>query len=211
MVDKKIYSIDGKEKGNILLDDAVFAVEVSEGSIYHAIRNEAANRRLGTACTKTRSEVNTNHQKPYRQKGTGRARAGRRNSPVWVGGGTAFGPKPRSYAYSLPKKIKRLALKSILSLKAADDNVFRVIEDFTISSGRSKDLRLVLNHFFLKERAVVVIKDDDKMLKRAGKNFPNVRFLSYNRLEAHELFYAKKVLMLEGAAVELGKFYGEKQ
>jgi large subunit ribosomal protein L4 len=209
VVDKKVYSIDGKEKGKVALNDAVFAIEVSEGSIYHAIRNEAANRRVGTASTKTRSEVNTNHQKPYRQKGTGRARAGRRNSPVWVGGGTAFGPRPRSYAYALPKKVKRLALKSILALKASDDDVFKVIEDFSIASGRTKDLCAVLHHFFQKERAVVIMKDDDSMLRRAGRNLPNVRFLAYNRLEAHDLFYAKKVLILEGATVALGKFYGE--
>ncbi|NIZ19718.1 50S ribosomal protein L4 [Entomospira culicis] len=209
-MDKKVYSIDGKEKGKVILSDEVFAIEVSEGSIYHAIRNEAANRRVGTASTKTRSEVNTNHQKPYRQKGTGRARAGRRNSPVWVGGGTAFGPKPRDYSYSLPKKVKRLALKSILAMKASDDDVFKVVEDFTIASGKTKDLRVILHHFFTHERAVVIMKDDDMMLRRAGRNFPNVRFLAYNRLEAHELFYAKKVLILETATQELGKFYGER-
>ncbi|MCL2520420.1 MAG: 50S ribosomal protein L4, partial [Spirochaetaceae bacterium] len=143
---KKIYGIDGKEKGTIDLSDNVFAREVSTGSIYHAIRNELANRRVGTAKTKTRSEVNTNKQKPYRQKGTGRARAGRRNSPVWVGGGTAFGPQPRSYAYSLPRKIKRLAIKSILALKASnkDETALRVVEDFTIESGKTKDLVAIL-------------------------------------------------------------------
>jgi large subunit ribosomal protein L4 len=209
MVDKKVYAITGKEKGLVVLNDNVFAREVSEGSIYHAIRNEAANRRVGTACTKTRSEVNTNHQKPYKQKGTGRARAGRRNSPVWVGGGTAFGPRPRSYAYALPKKIKRLALKSILSLKAADDNNMQIVEDFTIASGRTKELRLILNNFFSTERAVIIMKDDDHLLRRAGRNLPNVRFLAYNRLQAHDLFYAKKTLVLESAAVKLGEFYGD--
>lgn len=208
MVDKKVYAITGKEKGLLTLNDDVFAREVSEGSIYHAIRNEAANRRVGTACTKTRSEVNTNHQKPYKQKGTGRARAGRRNSPVWVGGGTAFGPRPRSYAYALPKKIKRLALKSILSLKASDDNNMRIVEDFTIASGRTKELRTILNNFFSTERAIIIMKDDDQLLRRAGRNLPNVRFLAYNRLEAHDLFYAKKTLVLESAAVKLGEFYG---
>ena len=208
---KKIYGIDGKEKGTIDLSDNVFAREVSTGSIYHAIRNELANRRVGTAKTKTRSEVNTNKQKPYRQKGTGRARAGRRNSPVWVGGGTAFGPQPRSYAYSLPRKIKRLAIKSILALKASnkDETALRVVEDFTIESGKTKDLVAILKHFAAGERMVIILKDDDMLLRRAGRNLPNVSFLAYNRLEAHELFYAKKTLVLETAAKNLGEFYGE--
>lgn len=208
-MEKIVYSTNGTQKGSINLNDKVFAKEVSEGSIYHAIRNELANRRVGAACTKTRSEVNTNHQKPYRQKGTGRARAGRRNSPVWVGGGVAFGPRPRSYAYSLPKKVKRLAIKSILALKAASGEAMKIVEDFTVESGKTKDLRVILTNFFQSERAVVIMKDDDKMLRRAGRNLPNVSFLAYNRLEAHELFYAKKALVLETAAVKLGEFYGE--
>lgn len=205
-MDKKVYSVDGKEKKVLKLEDSVFAVTASMGSIYHAIRNELANRRVGTSCTKTRSEVNLRHQKPYRQKGTGRARAGRTNSPIWVGGGVAFGPKPRDYSYTLPKKIKRLAIKSILSMRAATD-CMSIVEDFTIDSGKTKDLVAILRHFFQSERAVVVMKDDDKMLRRAGRNLPNVRFLAYNRLEAHELFYAKKMLVLETAAVKLGEFY----
>ncbi|MGL4524992.1 MAG: 50S ribosomal protein L4 [Spirochaetia bacterium] len=206
-MNKKVYSVDGKEKGTVSLDDGVFAVEVSTGSIYHAIRNELANRRVGTACTKTRSEVNLRHQKPYRQKGTGRARAGRTNSPIWVGGGVAFGPRPRDYSYVLPKKIKRLALKSILSMKASSDTSMTIVEDFTVQSGKTRDLVLILKHFLGKERAVVVMKDDDQLLRRAGRNLPNVSFLSYNRLEAHELFYAKKMVLLETAAVKLGDFY----
>jgi large subunit ribosomal protein L4 len=208
-MEKKVYSIDGKEKGTITLNDAVFAREISTGSIYHAIRNELANRRVGTASTKTRSEVNTNKQKPYRQKGTGRARAGRRNSPVWVGGGTAFGPKPRSYAYALPRKVKQLAIKSILALKASDEEVFKVVEDFTVESGKTKDLAVILKNFVGGERSVIILKDDDALLRRAGRNIPNLKFLAFNRLEAHEMFYAKKMLVLETAAKNLGEFYGE--
>jgi large subunit ribosomal protein L4 len=210
-MEKKVYSIDGKEKGTVKLSDDVFACEVSNGSIYHAIRNELANRRVGTVCTKTRSEVNLRHQKPYKQKGTGRARAGRTSSPIWVGGGVAFGPRPRDYSYSLPKKIKRLALKSILAMQSASDDRLKVVEDFTVETGKTKDLLKVLTHFFGNERAVVIMKDDDAMLRRAGRNLPNVTFLAYNRLAAHELFYSKKTLLLETAAVKLGEFYGSKR
>jgi large subunit ribosomal protein L4 len=126
-----------------------------------------------------------------------------------VGGGTVFGPQPRSYAYSLPRKIKRLAIKSILALKASNDEALKIIEDFSIESGKTKDLVAILKNFSAGERTVIILKDDDAMLRRAGRNLPNVNFLAYNRLEAHELFYAKKTLLLETAAKNLGEFYGE--
>lgn len=207
-MDKKVYSIEGKELRDITLEDSVFAREVSEGSIYHAINNELANKRVGTACTKGRSEVRGSGAKPWRQKGTGRARSGHKRSPIWVGGGVIFGPKPRDYSYTLPKKIKRLAMKSILSLKASSET-FKVVEDFTIDSGKTKELRTILTKLTSEERTVVILKDDDQMIRRAGRNLPNVRFLSYNRLRAHDLFYGKNILMLEGAAVKLNEFYGK--
>ncbi|MBN2625761.1 MAG: 50S ribosomal protein L4 [Spirochaetales bacterium] len=206
-MEKKVYSVDGKEVKSIELSDSVFAREVSEGSIYNAIRNELANRRVGTACTKGRSEVKGSGAKPWRQKGTGRARSGHKRSPVWVGGGIVFGPKPRDYSYQLPKKIKRLAIKSILSLKAANDEKFKVVEDFTVESGKTKDLVKVLKNLVSDERTVLILKDDDSMIKRAGANIANVNILSYNRLNAHDLFYGKNVLVLEGAALKLNEFY----
>lgn len=207
-MDKKVYSIEGKELRDITLEDSVFAREVSEGSIYHAINNELANKRVGTASTKSRSEVRGSGAKPWRQKGTGRARSGDKKSPVWVGGGVVFGPKPRDYSYTLPKKIKRLAMKSILSLKASSET-FKVVEDFTIESGKTKELRTILVNLTTEERTVVILKDDDQMIRRAGRNLPNVRFLSYNRLRAHDLFYGKNILVLEGAAVKLNEFYSK--
>jgi len=207
-MDKKVYSIEGKELRDITLEDSVFAREVSEGSIYHAINNELANKRVGTACTKSRSEVRGSGAKPWRQKGTGRARSGHKRSPVWVGGGVVFGPQPRDYSYTLPKKNKRLAMKSILSLKASSET-FKVVEDFTIESGKTKELRTILVKLATEERTVVILKDDDQMIRRAGRNLPNVRFLSYNRLRAHDLFYGKNILVLEGAAVKLNEFYGK--
>ncbi len=207
-MDKKVYSIEGKELRDITLEDSVFAREVSEGSIYHAINNELANKRVGTACTKSRSEVRGSGAKPWRQKGTGRARSGDKKSPIWVGGGVVFGPKPRDYSYTLPKKIKRLAMKSILSLKASSET-FKVVEDFTIDSGKTQELRTILVKLATEERTVVILKDDDQMIRRAGKNLPNVRFLSYNRLRAHDLFYGKNILVLEGAAVKLNEFYSK--
>jgi len=207
-MDRKVFSIEGKELRTITLEDSVFAREVSEGSIYNAIKNELANRRVGTASTKGRSEVRGSGAKPWRQKGTGRARAGHRRSPVWVGGGIVFGPKPRDYSYVLPRKVKQLAMKSILSLKAQDADRFKVVEDFTVDSGKTRDFSSILKTLVDGEKTVVVLKDDDKMIRRAGKNLPNVRFLSYNRLSAHTLFYGKNILVMEGAASKLNEFYG---
>lgn len=207
-MDRKVFSIDGKELRTITLEDSVFAREVSDGSIYNAIKNELANKRVGTASTLTRSEVRGTTAKPWRQKGTGRARAGRRRSPVWVGGSVVFGPKPRDYSYVLPKKVKQLAMKSILSLKAQDESTFKIIEDFTVDSGKTKDFKAILTALVNGDKTVVVLKDDDKKIRQAGRNLPNVRFLSYNRLSAHTLFYGKNVLVLEGAASKLNEFYG---
>lgn len=207
-MEKKVYSIDGKELRTINLDDKVFGLPVNEDVIYYAITNELANKRVGTACTKTRSEVHGSNAKPYKQKGTGNARRGDKKSPITVGGGTIFGPKPRDYSYSMPKKAKRLAMKSILSLQSQADRL-TVVEDFSVESGKTKDLVKILKNFTDGERTVILLKDDDELIKRAGRNLPNVHFLSYNRLRAHDLFYARKVIMLEGAAKNLSEFYAE--
>lgn len=208
-MEAKVFSIKGEEIKDITLNDAVFNREVSEGTIYYAIRNELANKRVGTACTKTRAEVRGSGAKPWGQKGTGRARSGHKRSPVWVGGGTVFGPKPRDYSYTIPKKMKRVAMKSILSLKVQEEKL-KVVENFSIESGKTKDLVGVLGNLINQERTVIILKDDDQMIKRAGKNIPWVRFLSFNRLRAHDLFYGKNILVMEGAAESLNEFYGSK-
>ena len=209
-MEKKVFSVDGKELRTISLDDAVFGLPVNEDVIYYAVTNELANRRVGTACTKGRSEVHGSNAKPYKQKGTGRARRGDKKSPLLVGGGVIFGPKPRDFSYSMPKKAKRLAMKSILSLKAQNDRLV-VVEDFTVESGKTRDLVKILNNFAKGERAVIILKDDDSLVKRAGRNIPHLSFLAYNRLRAHDLFYGRKVIMLESAAKNLSEFYGCKE
>lgn len=208
-MEKKVYSVDGKELRTINLDDAVFGLPVNEDVIYYAINNELANKRVGTACTKDRSEVHGSNAKPYKQKGTGRARRGDKKSPLTRGGGVIFGPKPRDFSFTLPKKVKRLAMKSILSLKAMEDRL-TIIEDFTIASGKTKELAAILDRFAKDERTVLVLKDDDAMLKRAGRNIPKLSYLAYNRLRAHDLFYGRKVIMLESAAKNLADFYASK-
>ena len=208
-MNKKVYSKEGVELRSISLSDSVFSRDISEASIWHAIRNELANKRQGTAKAKTRREVKGTTAKPWRQKGTGRARTGRWKSPLRRGGGVIFGPQPRDYSYHMPKKIKRLAMKSILSLKAADDNSFRIVEDFSIESGKTKDLVTILENFPNKGRTVLILGEDDQLIKRAGRNIRDLYFLTYNRLRAHDLYYGKNILILEAAASKLDEFYGE--
>jgi large subunit ribosomal protein L4 len=211
-VERKVVSLKGKELRSIELSDAVFGLPINDDVIYYAINNELANKRVGTACTKDRGEVHGSNRRPYSQKGTGRARQGDYKSPVYVGGGTAFGPKPRDFSFVLPKKVKRLAMKSILSMKAQDGSM-AIVEDFTIESGKTKDLVKSLETLASDKdaiRTVVILKDDDAAIRRAGRNLPWLSFLSYNRLRAHDLFYGRKVLVLESAARELNEFYADK-
>ena len=209
-MEKKVYSTDGKELRTISLDDKVFGLPVNDDVIYYAINNELANKRVGTACTKGRAEVHGSNAKPYKQKGTGNARRGDKKSPITVGGGTIFGPKPRDFSYAIPKQAKRLAMKSILSLQAQSDRL-TVVEDFTVESGKTKDLVKILSNFAKDERTVIILKDDDAKIKQAGRNIPNLSFLSYNRLRAHDLYYGRKVILLEGAAKNLSDFYAEEK
>jgi large subunit ribosomal protein L4 len=199
--------MDGKELRTVDLNEEVFGLPVNEDLIWYAVNSELANKRLGTACTKDRGEVHGSNAKPYKQKGTGRARRGDKKSPLLVGGGVIFGPKPRDFSWNLPKKAKRQALKTILSLKVQSDNL-KIVEDFSIESGKTKDLALVLGRFGKPERTVIILKDDDPKVKQAGANIPWLSFLSYNRLRAHDLFYGRRVLLLETAAKNLNAFYG---
>ena len=209
-MEAKVYSTSAKEIRTVELNEEVFAREVSDGAIYYAVKNELANRRVGTACTKTRAEVNYSNTKPFKQKGTGSARRGDKKSPVMVGGGTIFGPKPRDYSYTTPKKVKRLAYKSLLSLGVHEDRLV-VVEDFTSENGKTKDLAQIMKAFETEnQRTVIVMKDDDAMIRRSARNIPYLHVLAYDKLSAKELLYGRKILVLESAAVELGKFYGER-
>ncbi len=212
-MESKVISTQGKELKTIELSESVFGLPINEDVIYYAINNELANKRLGTASTKDRGEVHGTNRRPYSQKGTGRARHGDTKSNVYVGGGISFGPKPRDFSYMMPRKAKRLALRTILSMKA-QDGTLALVEDFTIESGKTKDLVKALAPFVNAknpERTVLVLKDDDPMVKRAARNIPWLTFLSYNRLRAHDLFYGRKIVVLESAAKQLNEFYADEK
>ncbi|BCR21086.1 50S ribosomal protein L4 [Borrelia miyamotoi] len=207
-MEKRVFSKDGQELRLIDLEDRVFNIDVSYGSIYNAINNELANLRVGTASTKTRAEVRGSSKKPWKQKGTGRARVGTKRNPIWVGGGIALGPKPRDYSYKLPKKVKRLAFKSVLSLFASSEDKFKVVENFTIESGKTKELILIIKNFIKTNgKTVILLGNDDQMIKRAGRNIRDLKILSFNRLRVVDLFYAKNLIALESAINELNELY----
>ncbi len=211
-MEKKLYSIDGSEKGSIQLANDVFCVKVNEGLIHQLLLSELANKRQGTAETRRCAEVRGSTAKPWRQKGTGRARVGHKRSPIWKGGGVAFGPHLRSYRQDMPKKMKQNAYKSLLSLRVADDDIVKIIEDFQIESGKTRDIVSKLVNFVIvkKERVVIVLGDNldqNKLIRRAGDNVSNLVLLDYWRLQVHGFFYAKKILFTESAIKGLNSFY----
>lgn len=208
-METKLFAIDGSEKGTVSLSDDVFNTEISQGSIYYAVNNELANRRVGTACTKTRAEVNYSNTKPFKQKGTGNARQGDKKSPIRVGGGTIFGPRPRDYSYSIPKKMKQKAIKSLLT-QAVQDNRLVVVEDFS-TEGKTKEVQKIVNAFSTSpDRCVIILKDDDVNVRRSARNIPYVRVLSYDKLAAKELLYGKKILLMKTAGDNLASFFAKK-
>jgi len=223
-MNRTVYSVDGKELRSIELSDGVFGLPYNEAVVWYAINNELANKRQGNASTKDRGEVNGSNARPYKQKGTGRARRGDKKSPILVGGGTIFGPKPRDYSYSMPRKAKRLAIKSILSLKAQNDMI-KIVEDFSVDSGKTKDLFGILKNLGDEQRTVLVLRGEEvndkkgiddrseilpavKKIKQAGKGISWLSFLSHSRLRAHDLFYGRNIIMTESAVKKLNEFYG---
>ena len=208
-MEAKVISLSGKEPRTIELSDSVFGLPINEDVIWYAVTNELANSRVGTASTRDRSEVRGTNRKPFSQKG--RARHGDLKANIFVGGGVSFGPKPRDYSYSIPRKEKQLSLKTILSLKVQDELVL-IVEDFAVESGKTKDLLKVLSNVVdIKnpERTVLILKDDDPMIKRAARNIPWLTYLTYNRLRAHDLFYARRIIIMEGASAKLNEFYAK--
>lgn len=210
-MEKKLYEISGKEAGNVSLNDEIFGSEVKHHLIYEKIKNELANQRLGTASTKTRGNVQGGGRKPFKQKGTGRARQGSIRAPQWVGGGVAFGPLPRDYSYQLPKKVRRLAMLTTLKFKIQQDGVVKFVKDFTVDSAKTKDAFKIITALTENklERTVLVFSKDDEKLKKSLRNIPWLSFMSVNRLEAHELFYAKHIIIMESAVKAFEQNYAE--
>jgi large subunit ribosomal protein L4 len=207
-----LFDTNGKASGQkVELNTQVFNSKVSKAAIYESVKNHLANKRVGTASTKTRSEVRGGGAKPYRQKGTGRARHGTRRSPIWRNGGITFGPKPRDYSYKLPKKFKRLAIRSILTHKRKQQKL-KIVEDFSIESGKTKDMvKILINIIEKPEKVVLIYKEEDIKIKQSIRNIPWAIGLNYKRLNAKDMFYAKTIIIQHSALKELNEMYALKE
>jgi large subunit ribosomal protein L4 len=199
MLEAQFYAANAKAKGAYTLP-AEFDGVVKEGALYHAVRAHRNNQRQGTHATKTRAEVSGGSRKPWRQKGTGRARQGSTRAPNWVGGGIAFGPQPRSYRTDLPRKVRRLARQSALNARAAVGAI-HVLEEFTFSAPRTRQLAELLGALQLTGRNVLLLTaETNTHLYLSGRNIPGVRVMRYQDAAAYDVLWAD-ALVVEQAAL----------
>jgi len=202
-----LYSFTtGGALGSVELKDGIFAARVNDHLVYEAVRAELANARQGTAKAKARSEVSGSRSKLYRQKGTGRARAGYSQSPTRVGGGAAFGPRPRDYRIRLSKRVRHAAMLSLLSLKVSQQAV-RVVQDFAIESGKTKEANKALLALSKGERVVLILHNAGAPTRRALRNIPWLRCYDSARLVYKDLFYAKEIILTESALADIEAHY----
>ncbi len=199
MANLDILNLSGAVTGSIELSDGIFAIEPNMAAIATVIRNQLANRRQGTHCTKTRSEVRGGGKRPWRQKGTGRARHGSDRSAQYVGGGIIFGPKPRSYNYTVPKKIKRLALKSALSSKMAENKII-VVDSFDMER-KTANMVKALKALKVEKTALIVFEDKTENAELAARNIPTVKTELVNEINVFDIL-KYDCLVLSKAAVE---------
>ena len=187
--------------GEIDLNDALFSVEVNTGILHEVVCMQRANQRSGNACTKTRGEVSGGGAKPWRQKGTGRARAGSRTSPVWRGGGTVFGPKPRDYSYSLPKKVRRLALKMALSARNQEGNLV-VVDQFNVVQAKTREFVKEMDNFKF-ENCLVVTGEMDEKLGLSARNAVGYKVLPVAGLNVMDILKHSKLMLVQTSLAKL--------
>ena len=201
-----LYNMDGKVIGDIELSENIFGTEVNEDVLYLAVESYLANQRQGTQSTKTRTEVSGGGVKPWKQKGTGRARQGSIRAPQWIKGGIALGPKPRTYTIKLTKKVKRLALKSALSSKVNDNNIM-VLDEINFSEIKTKNMVNVLNNLKLETNALIVLGDKNENVVRSAKNIPNVKTAYVNTINVYDILKYNKFIMTKEAAAKIEEVY----
>ena len=187
--------------GEIDLNDALFRVEIKTGILHEVVCMQRANRRSGNACTKTRGEVSGGGAKPWRQKGTGRARAGSRTSPVWRGGGTVFGPLPRDYSYSLPKKVKKLALKMALTARNQEGNLV-IIDQFELPKIKTKDFVSVMNNFQFDD-CLVITDENNETISLSARNAVGFKVLPVAGLNVYDILKYSKLMLLQSSLAKI--------
>lgn len=205
-----VYSTNGnKTDRSVQLNDSVFGIEPNDHAIYLDVKQFLANQRQGTHKSKDRSEVSGSTKKLKKQKGTGGARAGDINSPVFVGGGRVFGPRPRDYSFKLNKKLKRLARKSALSYKAKENNIL-VVEDFSFETPKTKNFIEILNNLKISDKkTLLVLFESNKSVYLSSRNLGNVKVVNVTDLNTYDILNAKNIMFLESSIAEFNKIQNE--
>lgn len=193
-----VYNIEGAKVGQLELSEDVFGIEPNEPVMHQAVTAYLANQRQGTHSTKTRGEVSGGGRKPWRQKGTGRARQGSITAPQWTGGGIVFGPKPRSYRMALPKKVRRLAIKSALSAKVRNGEII-VVDQLTMAEPKTKEMVRILNNLDAGKKTLVVTGGRDRNVYLSGRNIPGVSVSLADWLNVYQILAHHKVVMTQDA------------
>ena len=201
-----VYDMTGKQVGEIELSDAVFGIEPNEAVVHDVVKNHLANCRQGTQSSLTRAEVSGGGIKPWRQKGTGRARQGSIRAPQWYHGGIVFAPKPRDYSYTLNKKVKRLAMKSVLSAKAAEENLV-VIDAIKMDEIKTKTFKNFLSAVGADCKALVVTAENDAVVVKSAANIPGVVVTFANLINVYDILNAKKLVVDQAALAKIEEVF----
>ena len=201
-----VYDMTGKQTGTMELNADIFGIEPNVAVMHSAVINYLANQRQGTQSTKTRSEVSGGGRKPWRQKGTGHARQGSTRSPQWTHGGIALGPKPRSYRFALPKKVRRLALKSAFSSKVMADEML-VLESLSLEEIKTKTIVNMLNALGADRKVLLVLPEKDEKIVLSARNIPGVKTALVNTLNVYDILNCDKFLVVKDAVAQLEEVY----
>ena len=200
-----VYDMRGTQVGEIDLNDRVFGIEPNEAVMQQFVKMQLANKRQGTASTKTRAEVRGGGKKPWKQKGTGRARVGSSRNPVWRGGGIVFGPKPRDYSYTLPRKVRRLALKSALSSKVLDNHII-VVDQLAFAEPKTKAMVETLKALNVEKKALVVTAEDNNVTKSA-RNIPGIKPLGADFINVYDLLNYDTLVITRDAVARVEEVF----
>jgi large subunit ribosomal protein L4 len=203
-----VLKIDGSKSGDkIDLSDNIFAIEPNDHAIYLSVKAFLANQRQGTSKSKERGEVRGGGKKPWKQKGRGGARAGTSRSPLWVGGGTIFGPRPRDYRQDLPKKLRRLARKSAFSYKVKDDQLL-IVEDFNIEQPKTKEFSKILSALKVSGKKILLLTDaNNPNIYKSGRNIPKVKILEASKASTYDLLNNQILILQKSAIKEIEKTF----
>lgn len=201
-----VLNVSGQNVGEIELSDSIFGVEVNGHVLYEVVKNQLANKRQGTQSAKTRAEVRGGGRKPWKQKETGRARQGSTRSVQWVGGGVAFAPKPRSYKYTLPKKVRRLAMKSALSSKVQNSEVI-VLDALNMDAPKTKEFAQILNNINAAKKALVVIADKNDNVIKSARNIEGVQTALVNTMNVYDILKYDSFIITTDAVKKVEEVY----